>query len=713
MTSSVSDESVFTFDEAVLAVRGGKLTETEALDRLLAQLTERELLWLLDGDTPAWQMIRLPKIIRSAPVVSGAIPRIGYPGIRFTDGPRGVTVGQATAFPVSMARAATWDPDLEERVGTAMGLESRAKGGNYSGAVCINLVRHPAWGRAQESYGEDPVLVGRMGAALTRGLRRNVMACVKHYALNSLENMRFVVDVTVDEHALHEVYLPHFRTVIDAGADSVMSSYNSVNGAFMGENMPLLSDVLRDEWDFAGAVTSDWVQGVRDGVVSLEAGLDVEMPLRRLRARALPKALATGRIPRALVVRSARRVLGMTLRHAAQRSEAEPGPEIVASSDHVALAREVATAAMVLLKNDEVDGERLLPLGMPPRICVIGALGVEPNLGDHGSSRVLAPSTSSPLEGVRKIFVDSEIDFDDGADVKVAAGAASSASVAVVVVGLGPDDEGERIWSEPDPEDVKFPMTLAPVRAAMTKVADVLSGQFGRGGDRDSLTLSEHDERLIEAVARANPHTVVVLIGGSSILVETWHDQVPAILMAWYPGMEGGAALAAVLRGLEEPGGRLPAVIPKSSQHLPDFDPRAKQVVYDEWWGQRKLDRDGNSAAYPFGFGLGYSTFEMKLVDEVPLLNGQAVRVLLTNTGKRRGSAVPQLYAVNADDVRRVPQLVGFRKVALDAGEQTTVDIAVDLTPTRVRDPKTREWSTRPGRWQIVVASHSPEPLGP
>ena len=170
------------------------------------------------------------------PGLAGAVPRLGIPGVRFSDGPRGVVMEGATTFPVSMARGATWDPDLEERIGDVIGRELRAMGANFFGGICINLMRHPAWGRAQETYGEDTVHLGEFGAALTRGVQKHVMACSKHYALNSMENARFSVDVTIDPRALHEIYLPHFKRTVEAGVASVMSSYNSMNGEWCGQN---------------------------------------------------------------------------------------------------------------------------------------------------------------------------------------------------------------------------------------------------------------------------------------------------------------------------------------------------------------------------------------------------------------------------------------------------------------------------------------------
>ena len=256
--------------------------DTEAR-RLLGQLTPDEKLGLLNGDTPFWPGLTEmmgPGGYSSRPWVAGAVPRLGIPGVRFVDGPRGIILKGATTFPVSMARGASWDPALEERIGDVIGRELRALGGNYFGGVCVNLLRHPAWGRAQETYGEDPRHLGAMGAALTRGVQRHVMACVKHYALNSMENARFKVDATIDARALHEVYLPHFKAVVDTGVASVMSAYNSVNGEWCGQNRPLLTGILKEQWGFAGFVLSDFIFSVRDARQAALAGLDLEMPFR-------------------------------------------------------------------------------------------------------------------------------------------------------------------------------------------------------------------------------------------------------------------------------------------------------------------------------------------------------------------------------------------------------------------------------------------------
>jgi len=697
------------YDEAVRAIRALETDADAAAESLIDQLTDAELLWLLDGDAPRRTLPLIPRWLHQRAFVAGAIPRLGIPGIRFSDGARGVVIGASTSFPVSMARAATWNTNLEERVGLAIGLETRARDANYSASVCINLLRHPAWGRAQECYGEDPVLTGTMGAAITRGLRVNVMACIKHLALNSMENERFEVDVRVDDHALHEVYLPHFKATIDAGADSMMTAYNRVRGEYMDVNGALVTDILRNEWGFTGFVTSDWVFGTHDAVDSLVAGMDVEMPLRLLRARYLPGALRSGALSRDTVLQSARRILRTTLLHAATRDTADPGPDVVASPSHRALARTVAEESIVLLKNDPVDGTPLLPLGPDIRhLAVVGRLADEANLGDHGSSRVRPPSTVSPLQGLRAALPGVRITAAHSPGVNAAADAAAGADAAIVVVGLDHHDEGESVVTGGVNVGVLGrAFESGPLRAMLTGLAHFAS-RFVRGGDRRSLDLRPSDAELVRAVAAANPRTIVVLIGGSAILMESWRQRVPAIAFAWYGGMEGGHALARVLTGEVEPGGRLPFVIPTDAAHLPPFDSTAKSVVYDDKWGQRMLDADGHSPAFPFGFGLGYTTFAHELVDHRFDDAGGSADVRVSNTGDREGSTVVQVYAADVSLVRPVAQLVGFQKVTVQPQSETIVRVALDAGPTLQRDPKTRSWSARPGEWAVIAGQHSP-----
>lgn len=697
------------YGDAVRAVSGGGLDADTAADHLIDGMSDTELLGLLDGDSSWWVLPFIPVLLGRRPFVAGAVPRLGIPGIRFSDGARGVVIGASTSFPVTMARAATWDPALEREVGRAIGLETRARDANYSASVCVNLLRHPAWGRAQECYGEDPVLTGSMASDMTRGLRENAMACVKHYALNSMENERFELDVAVDEHALHEVYLPHFKAVVDAGADSLMTAYNQVRGQYMDVNGPLLTDVLRDEWGFTGFVTSDWVFGTHDAVASLEAGMEIEMPLRLRRARELPAALRSGRVSRETVLRAAHRILRTTLLHHATRDEPEPDPEIVASPSHRALARRVAAESIVLLQNEPVGGAPLLPLDPGVRhLAVVGRLATSANLGDHGSSRVRPPSTVSPLAGLREALPGVRITTAANGSPRAAAAAAAPADTAIVVVGLDQHDEGESVVTGGVDVGVLGPaFDSGRLRAALTAVAHFAS-RFVRGGDRRSLGLRHSDVAVIRAVAAANPRTIVVLVGGSAILSEEWRGRVPALVMAWYGGMEGGRALADVLTGAADPGGRLPFVIPTDAAHLPPFDSAAKSVVYDDRWGQRMLDADGHEAAFPFGFGLSYTTFDHRLVGHRFDESGGSAEVRVRNTGTREGSTVVQLYAADLSLDRPVAQLVGFGKVRLQPGAETVVSVELDVTPTLQRDPATKAWRPRPGTWRILAAQRSP-----
>lgn len=259
--------------------------ETQART-LLDGLSLDEKLGLLDGDTPFWgglAAIAFHDASHRRPWPAGVLRRLGIGGLHFVDGPRGVVLeGGATTFPAPIGRGASWDVELEERIGEAMGKEARSFGANLLGGICVNLLRHPGWGRAQETYGEDPVHVGAMGAATSRGVQRHAIACVKHFALNSIDSARFRVDVDASERVLRELYLPQFRDCIEAGALAVMSAYNSVNGAWCGQHPHLLREILKNRWGFRGFVLTDFIFGLRDGVAAIEAGQDLEMPFRMI-----------------------------------------------------------------------------------------------------------------------------------------------------------------------------------------------------------------------------------------------------------------------------------------------------------------------------------------------------------------------------------------------------------------------------------------------
>ena len=669
------------FAAAVDSVRHGKQSLDAAVAGLIGAMTERDLLWLLDGDLTILRGMReMSERYNKVPFEAGRIDRLGIPGIRFTDGPRGVALGASTAFPVAIARAASWDPDLERAVADVIGAEARAQGANLWAGICINLAYSPGWGRAQESYGEDPLLLGTMGAASVEGVNPWVMPCVKHFALNSMEEARFRVDVRVAEDVLREVYLPHFRIVVEAGVDCVMSAYNSVNGSWAGENRHLLTDVLRDDWGFTGFVLTDFIWGLRDPVGSVAAGQDLEMPFRQQRAATLPAALADGSLKRSDVERAAARQLGAQIR-LALRVRPTPPADVVAGEEHRRLARDVARRSAVLLRNAVADGTPALPLVAESlsRVALLGRLSDRPNQGDIGSSMVSPPSSVTILVGLRECL-GSKLIHVGGSDPVAAAAAARDADAAVVVVGLSSVDEGESMIGV-DTASTQLLGGIArfrPIAAVLVRVAAQVAKLKKFGGDRRDLRLRAKDIALIDAVAKVNARTVVVVIGGGTIVVDPWDADVAAVLLAWYPGMEGGHAIADILLGDAEPAGRLPVAIPHRQSDLPQVDWAATTVTYDRWWGQRKLDRDGVPAAYPLGFGLGYTTFHVADLT-VGRLDGDnfTAAVTIANTGARPGRHVVQIYAVQpADTGRPVHHLVGFRSVHLEAGssERTVVE---------------------------------------
>ncbi len=687
------------FDEAAARVAGGADHHVEAR-ALVEAMTTEEKLDCLDGDIDFWpgtfDMVSGGYISHAWP--AAAVERLGIPGLRFADGPRGCVIAPATAFPVSMARGASFDPGLERRIGEAIGAELRARDATYTGAVCMNLLRHPGWGRAQETYGEDPHHVGTLAVELTAGLQHHVMACMKHFACNSMENARFTVDVIADERALHEVYLPHFRMVADAGVASVMSAYNSLNGEWCGENETLLRTVLRDEWGWDGYVTSDFTFGLRDAVKSVRAGLNIEMPFRQQRAMAVPDAVASGELDLAIVDDLVEEVVATLLRFAPEIA-ARPDESVVACDEHRALAHEAAVASMVLLRN---EGD-LLPLdrGSLRRVAVLGRLAAIANLGDQGSSNAIPPTVVTPLDGLRSALPGVEIVHSDD-DATIAA----DADVAIVVVGFTKHDEGEFLdqsalgtlfhlfppmdhprlgFTSDEDRDAAF----AQMAEGRSSAAEHLSSETDfsvAGGDRRSLRLRPEDESLIAAACAHSDRVVVCLMGGSAI-VAPWLEQPAATLVLWYPGMEGGRALADVLLGAAEPGGRLPFAVPTDEAHLVHFDPDATTETYGLLHGQWKLDADGVAPHLPFGHGLGYTTIEVTEASVVHGDEGPAVEVAIANTGRRVGSTVVQVYAsVPGSAYERPPRrLVGFAKERCDIGAIGSVQVDLDLRQLAVR----------------------------
>ncbi|MHA1717280.1 MAG: glycoside hydrolase family 3 protein, partial [Promethearchaeota archaeon] len=514
----------------------------------------------------------------SKPIPAGADKKLGIPGIMFTDGPRGIVMNSATCFPVSMGRGASWDLILEEKIGNAMGIEARTLGANFYGGVCINILRHPSWGRAQETFGEDPFHVGMMGAALTRGIQKHVMACAKHFTCNSIENSRFKVNVKIDERTLREVYLSQFKRCVGAGIASIMNAYNKVNGYYCGHNKHLLREILKDEWKFKGFVITDFLYGIRDGKKAVNAGVDIEMPFNlHMKVKKLINLIKKKQISKEMIDDAVLRILRQKLRFNKKLDPNLYTKDKVACKDHIALALESAVKSIVLLKNRN----DLLPLDAEKikTIAVIGKLANAVNIGDRGSSRVYPPYVVTPLEGIKNIAPENvDILYYKGKNRVKTIKLAKNVDAVVLVVGYTYKDEGEYVVTH--------------------------------GGDRNRLELKPADERLILDVAEVNQNVIVIIEAGSAIISENWREKVPAILMAWYPGMEGGNAIGRILFGKDAPSAKLPCVFPKSNKQLPFFNNKVDDIEYEYYYGYKFMDKKGFQPAFPFGFGLSYTTFE-------------------------------------------------------------------------------------------------------
>ena len=717
-------------------MRSPQRPDTRKAAALLQQLTVAEKLRLLSGTTPFWwgmADIAVRDASHRHPWPAGAVPRLGLKGLRFVDGPRGVVLaGGATTFPVPIARGASWNPELEERIGMAIAREARSFGANWLAAVCVNLLRHPGWGRAQETYGEDPVHVGALGAACCRGIEHHAIACVKHFALNSIDSSRFLVDVRASARVLHELYLPQFRDCVEAGAGSVMSAYNRVNGIWCGEHPGLLSGILKRRWGFAGLVVSDFLFGLRDGPAALLAGLDLEMPFPLVLPERAGEALASGQLPRARLDDAVLRQLRLQLQLPAgvYRRELRRCPR------HRALAREAARQAIVLLRNQpaHAGGPPVLPLRDLTSLAVIGPLAAAVNLGDRGSSDTRPPAGAvvTPLQGLRAARPALTIRHHDGRDPIAAAALAGASEAAVVVAGLDWQLEGEHIHPgdiAPVLAQIPPPLWLLPLPiwprlrplwrrftgliAWLTSHASApLRGDFA-AGDRTDLHLPAAQLQLIRAVAAANRRTVVVLMGGGAILSHPWDQLIPGLLLLWYPGEQGGHALADVLFGAVSPSGRLPFTIPADPGQLPPFEPRAARVTYDLWHGYRRLQRQGQTAAWPFGFGLSYSRFAVRVGAAQRLAAaGVGLTVAVTNAGEVAAAEVVQVYLEPPGELMERPprSLVTFQRLELQPGEERELSLLIPARRLACFDEARDGFVLEAGLHRLVVARHADDP---
>lgn len=700
------------------AWQNAKLSADARADAALAVMTQAEKLELLR--TPMPQMVSKAK---RAPLALGAghilgVPRLGIPGIAETDASLGVAnLGNlragdvATALPSSLALGSSWDPDLAYRGGAMIGSEARAKGFGVMLAGGVNLLRDPRAGRNFEYISEDPLLTGVLGGKAIAGVQSNrIVSTVKHFALNDQETGRNVYSVEMPEAEMRESDLLAFELANEIGRPgSVMCAYNRVNSVYTCEYPFLLNDVLRRDWGFKGFVMSDW--GSVHSVGALQAGLDqqsgYQLDAKPFFGAELEKALAAGEVPPAAVDTAARRILRTLFASGVM----DDPPALGGAIDYAAnakVAQAQAEAGMVLLRNTGA-----LPIAAAAkRIAVIGGHADIGVLNGAGSSQVTPVGGyklelrqsgkglaaimrrtyggTAPLDAIRAEFPQAQIEFLDGKDVAAAAQLAASADIAIVF--------GEK-WA------------------------------FESVDSRD-LALGEGQDELIEAVARANATTVVVLETGNPVAMP-WRDRVGAILVAWYPGQRGGDAIARILSGAVNPSGRLPLTWPASVEQLPhpimpgadvaapsaggetnyaasnDRIPFSFSYREGSDVGYRWFDRTKATPLYAFGHGLSYTTFSY---DKLRVTGGRTlkVRFAVTNTGDRAGAEVAQVYVTRPGRAKR---LIGWGRPVLAPGATQEVIVQADPRILGDFDAKTQAWVLPAGDYQVEISRSAAEPV--
>ncbi len=660
------------------------------IEALIAEMTLEEKVGLCSG-ADAWN--------------TRTIERLQVQALRMTDGPHGTRVTYAdrtgskpaTCYPTGSAMAATWNPDLVEKVGAALGDEARAQGCDILLGPAVNIHRTPLCGRNFEYYSEDPYLAGRMAVAYIHGLQsQNVGASIKHFAANNQEFDRMTISAEVKERALREIYLPAFEAAVkEAQPWTVMCSYNKINGVYSSANHWLLSDILKDEWGFAGFVVSDW-GAVHDRAAAANASLDLEMPGRGEEAvTELVDNVKSGIVSEVVIDEKVRRILKILEKAiAGGRSAALPDGSSN-TPEHQRLAREAADEAIVLLKNRD----HLLPLapGKIRSLAVIGPMAAEASIQGGGSAHINPYYAISPLEGLRKrCGSDLEIGYEQGCKVVTA--------------------EGNEI--DPDTAGINAARDLA----ARMDVAIVFAGltwqMESEGFDRKEIDLPPQQVALIKSVARANPNTVVVLSNGSALEMKSWIDGTGAVIEAWFSGQEVGNALAGVIFGDTNPSGKLTETFPARYADTPaytNYPGENGEVVYGEgiFVGYRYYEKKGIEPLFPFGFGLSYTTFEYTDLVTVSADPGSGVivnvSVRVRNNGKVAGKEVVQLYIHDpvSSLVRPVKELKGFAKVQLEPGQSKIVEFSLKQRDFAYYDPGRKSWAAEAGTYEILVGSSS------
>ncbi len=757
-----------------------------------------------------------------------AMPRLGLPAFKMSDGPLGVRgTGTSTAYPAGIAEAANWNPALEKRVGEMVGMDARARGVTTMLGPGMNIYRAPMCGRNFEYFGEDPFLASRMAVAVIEGIQsQGVIATAKHYMGNNQEYDRYNVSSDIDERTMREIYFPAFEySVTEAHVAAMMDSYNLVNGEHATQNHFLQTDVAKKDWGFQGVIMSDW-DATHDGIAAANAGLDLEMPSGKfMNKETLLPAVKDGRVPESLIDDKVRRILRVMIAFGyLDRPELDPNASTYNQAGRK-VALEAALGGMVLLKN-----QNILPLDKT-KLKTIAVIGPEayPVVPEGGGSGHVDPFvTGSFLQGIgaylegtdtNVVYVSGSpsayetfrsTNFTTAADGKTPGltgeyfkGAKPEGNPDLTRVdaridfgwedatmespsGFGaarwtgyftPKTSGEytifasahdgfrvylddkRIMDQWDWESTalqgetytlkagtayrvrmeyvrkesKFLAGLGVISAdneavehakAVASKADAVilcvgfdSTTEGEGRDR-SFALPGGQDVLVKAVLAANKNTTVVLSAGGNVDMHEWIDQSPAVLHAWYPGQEGGTALAKILFGDVSPSGKLPVSFEREWKDNPTYnsyyDNGTGHVKYSEgvFLGYRYYDKSSVKPLFPFGFGLSYTTFKYGNLNVTPSFKlGQPVTVTfdVTNTGTREGAEVGEVYVSDTHSkiARPVKELKGFGKVNLKPGETKTISVTLNDRSFQYYDVNKKGWTAEPGDFGILVGSSS------
>lgn len=660
----------------------------------------------------------------SSSFTSGGVPRLGIPELVTSDGPHGVRpehgrdwnldnniLDSGTYLPTGVCLAATWNPKLGYDFGAVLGSEAAYRGKNVILGPGINIIRSPLNGRNFEYQSEDPYLVSRMVTGYVKGVQdQGISACVKHYAANNQELQRHFIDVQMSERALREIYLPGFKAALqEGGANTIMGSYNRFRGQWASQNYYLLTQILRKEWGFKGIVMSDW-DAVNSTVQAFWNGMDLEMGTdlhmlpnpdysKFFMGDTVVSLVKSGRLPQYLLDEKVRRILYVMFKTGMIDGVKKKGE--YNTKAHQRTAASIAEEGIVLLKNNN----NILPLNKSNTrsIAVIGYNADRKQSMGGGSSQVRAFYEVTPLAGLRNQAGNAiQVSYAPGYEIKPGAGAntqmiadaveAARKSDIAIVVGGWTHGYRYEVWKDNayDAEDVDKPDMKMP---------------FGQ-------------DELIKAVLKANPKTIVVLLGGGAIDMSQWVSNTPAILQAWYPGMEGGNALAKIIFGDINPSGKLPMTFPKKLEDVPahkmgefpgDTTTLLEHYLDDIYVGYRGFDTWKIEPEFAFGHGLSYTSFEYSGLQLVKSGKQVIATFSIKNTGKRAGAEIAQLYVKedNPSLPRPEKELKGFQKVQLAPGEQKKISITLNADAFQYFDDIQNNWVMQNDSFTILVGSSS------